>query len=103
MDVPGGSVAKTLGSQCRGAWVQSLVRALDPMCHNYEFACCTKDLTCHNEDRRPHILQLRPNAAKHKLNKINYKKRSDMRETHGEGEKMRDDSPEGLPLQGSVV
>ena len=35
MDFPGGSVAKTLGSQCGGgAWVHSLVRALDPTCHN---------------------------------------------------------------------
>ena len=33
-DFPGGPVAKTQSSQCRGAWVQSLVRKLDPMCCN---------------------------------------------------------------------
>ena len=31
---PGESVAQTLCSQCRGAWVQSLVRELDPTCYN---------------------------------------------------------------------
>ena len=33
-DFPGGPVAKTLSSQCRGGWVQSLVRELDPACRN---------------------------------------------------------------------
>ena len=33
-DFPGGSVVNTPGSQCRGARVQSLVRELDPTCHN---------------------------------------------------------------------
>ena len=32
-DFPGGPVAKTAGSQCRGR-VRSLVRELDPECHN---------------------------------------------------------------------
>ena len=33
-DFPGGPVAKTPCSQCRGARVQSPVRELDPTCHN---------------------------------------------------------------------
>ena len=33
-DVPGGPVAKTQHSQCREAWVGSLVRELDPTCLN---------------------------------------------------------------------
>ena len=32
-DFPG-PVAKTLSFQMQGAWVQSLVRELDPTCHN---------------------------------------------------------------------
>ena len=31
---PGGPVARTLCSQCRGAWVSSLVEELDPTGHN---------------------------------------------------------------------
>ena len=34
LNFPGGPVAKTLCSQCRGAWVQSLVRELNPTCCN---------------------------------------------------------------------
>ena len=33
-DFPGGPGAKTLCCQCRGPGVQSLVRELDPACHN---------------------------------------------------------------------
>ena len=33
-DFPGGPVAKTLCSQCRGSCDQSLVRELDPTCHS---------------------------------------------------------------------
>ena len=33
-DFPGGPAAKTPHSQCRGPWVQALVRGLDPTCHN---------------------------------------------------------------------
>ena len=33
-DFPGGPVAKTLSSQCRGPGVRFLVRELDPTCHN---------------------------------------------------------------------
>ena len=33
-DFPGGPVAKTLCSQCRGLGVQALVRELDPTCCN---------------------------------------------------------------------
>ena len=33
-DFPGGLVAETPCSQCRGAWVHSLVRELDPTCCN---------------------------------------------------------------------
>ena len=33
-DFPGGPEAKTPHSQCRGAWVQSLVKELDPSCPN---------------------------------------------------------------------
>ena len=33
-DFPGVPVAKTPGSQIQGAWVQSLVRELDPTCYN---------------------------------------------------------------------
>ena len=33
-DSPGGPVAKTPSSQCKGAGVPSLVRELDPACHN---------------------------------------------------------------------
>ena len=44
-DFPGGPVAKTPCSQCRGPGVQSLVKELDPM-------CC-------NKNRRPPVPQLR--------------------------------------------
>jgi len=33
-DFPGGPVAKSLCLQCRGGWFQSLIRELDPACHN---------------------------------------------------------------------
>ena len=33
-DFPGSPVAKTPCSQCRGAWVSSLLRELDPACRN---------------------------------------------------------------------
>ena len=32
-DLPGGPVAKTL-LPMQGAWIQSLARELDPLCHN---------------------------------------------------------------------
>jgi len=38
--LPGGPVAKTLHSQMQRAWIPSLVRELDLMCHNVEFSRC---------------------------------------------------------------
>ena len=59
-DFPGGPAAKTLRSQYRGPGVQSLVREVDPICHNERFcmlqlqtphaAMKTKDSACHKED-----------------------------------------------------
>ena len=37
-DFPGGPMAKTTHLQGRGPRVRSLVRKLDPTCHNEEFA-----------------------------------------------------------------
>ena len=36
---PGGPMAKTLCSQWQGTQIQSLIRELDPTCHNSEFTC----------------------------------------------------------------
>ena len=41
-DSPGGPVAKTLLSQCRGPGFDPLVRELDPTCHNYELHATAK-------------------------------------------------------------
>ena len=41
-DFPQGPVAKTLHSQCRGPRVQSVVRELDPTCHNKSSHVATK-------------------------------------------------------------
>ena len=40
-DFPGGPVAQNpRPTPMQGTWVQSLVRELDLVCHNSEFACC---------------------------------------------------------------
>ena len=49
---PSGPVAKTLSFQSRVSQVQSLVRELVPHAAT-EFACTTKDLTCHTKIREP--------------------------------------------------
>ena len=43
-EFPGGPVAKTLCYQCRGVWVRSLVRELDPTCCNER--CCMRQEFC---------------------------------------------------------
>ena len=51
----------------QGTWVQSLVRELDPMCHNLRKKIphtTTKDPACHSKDGRSNILQLRPGTDK---------------------------------------
>ena len=46
-------------------WVQSMVRELDPMFCNSEFACLQlKDPACRYEDQRPHVRQLRLGTAR---------------------------------------
>ena len=47
-DIPDGPVAKGFSPPMQGAWVRSLVRELDPTCHNY----------------RSCVPQLRPDTAK---------------------------------------
>ena len=54
---PGGPVAKTLCSQCRGPVLITGQGTRSCM-------LLLKDLTGCNEDQRSHTLQLRPNAAK---------------------------------------
>ena len=45
----------------KGPRVQSLVRELDPPhARTKSSHATTKDRTCHSEDQRPHVLQLRP-------------------------------------------
>ena len=60
-DFPGGRVAKTLCSQCRG-------HRFDPWSGNWIPQATTKNPTCHSKDRRSRMLQLRPGAAKEKKN-----------------------------------
>ena len=55
-DLPGGPVAKTSQSQHRGP---GLITS-----ENYMPHASTKDPTCHNEDLRSHVPQLRPGATK---------------------------------------
>ena len=54
----------------QGAQVQSLVRELDPTCHNQEFTCATKDP--HTPQHRLKILKHEDLAQTNKL--INLKK-----------------------------
>ena len=61
---PSGLLAKPLCSRYKGPWVRSLVRELDPTCHNWRF----------------HVSQLRLSAAKKCfLNNINKIKATDLR------------------------
>ena len=65
-DFPRGPVAKTPCSQGRGAWVQSLVRELDPTIHNSKKILhnTSKNHSCLQEDQRFQVSQLRPSANK---------------------------------------
>ena len=56
LELPIGPMAKTL-LLMQGTWIWSLVRELDPIWQ-------IKDPTHHKEDRRYHVPQLRPGAAK---------------------------------------
>ena len=56
-DISGGSVAKTLRSQCRGP-------GFNPWSGNWIPRATAKDLTCRNKDGRSCMLQLRPSTAK---------------------------------------
>ena len=56
-DFPGGPVAKTLGFQCRGP-------RFYPWSGKETPHASTKDLTCHSEDQRSCMLQLRTDTAK---------------------------------------
>ena len=48
-DFPGGSVAKALCFQCRGAQVRFLVGELDPTCHKEDQRSCNQDLAQSNK------------------------------------------------------
>ena len=63
-DFPGGPVAKTLRSQCRGPGSDPWSGKLIPYAAIKEFACHNYRPTSCNEDQRFCMPQVRPGAAK---------------------------------------
>ena len=63
-DFPGGPVAKTPGSQCRGPRFNPWLGNWIPHATTKSLHPTAKDPACCNKDQRSQVLQLRPNAAK---------------------------------------
>jgi len=58
-DFPGGPAAKTPRSQCRGTWVQSLVRELDPTCRKTKIKDCTPSTKTQISQINRYILKIK--------------------------------------------